>query len=347
MPIRLIPPRTNPDGSQFSPYWYARGTHVGIFVDRSTKTPEKRVAKIQIKKWERDIERGEYADPRNPVPVVAQSSGPVTFVDAALAYMKAGGERMFLSPIIEEWPHMALADIGQIALDIAAEKLYPKHSAATKNRQFYTPVSAVLRRAGIKLDIKRPSGWRGKKSTSWLEPEQAFALFKAADKNPEFGVFVRVLCYTGMRLSECLNIKLAQVNLERRLIYLPETKNGEARTAHLPPVLVAALASHPRGLKRHQQEKLFRYHASGRLRELLKNAMTAAGLHFPRRQGGFHLFCHTYATWMRRYGGLDNFGLSRTDRWKDPRSAERYLHTEVNSEARRADLLPTAKKVKR
>ncbi len=337
MPIKLIEPRKD-----FSKSFYARGWHVGTFVDRSTKTTERRVAKIQIRKWEREIERGEYLDPRKPAPII-EENGPLTFADAALAYIKAGGERAFLQPIIEEWPRKPLAEIDQLAIDLAADKLYPSHTAATKNRQFYTPVSAVLKRAGIHLPIKRPSGWRGKKSISWLEPEQAFALFQAADVNPEFGLFLRVLCYTGMRLSECLNIRLAQLDIGRQIVYLPETKNGEARTVFLPQVVVTALANHPRKLDRDRRERLFYFHAGGRLRDLLKNAMKAAGLSFPRRQCGFHIFCHTYGTWMHRYGGLDNFGLSRTDRWKDPRSAERYLHTEVNSEARRADMLPIPK----
>jgi hypothetical protein len=38
--------------------------------------------------------------------------------------------------------------------------------------------------------------------------------------------------------------------------------------------------------------------------------MKRAGLKFPRRQGGFHLFCHTYGTWMTRYGGLDTYGAN-------------------------------------
>ena len=60
---------------------------------------------------------------------------------------------------------------------------------------------------------------------------------------------------------------------------------------------------------------------------MLKLTLATCGLVFPRRQGGFHLFCHTYGTWMHRYGRLDSFGLARTDRWKDPRSADRYRHT--------------------
>lgn len=63
--------------------------------------------------------------------------------------------------------------------------------------------------------------------------------------------------------------------------------------------------------ERGPDEKLFRFHIGGRLRKLLAQAMKRAGLKFPRRQGGFHLFCHTYGTWMTRYGGLDTYGLVR------------------------------------
>lgn len=43
-------------------------------------------------------------------------------------------------------------------------------------------------------------------------------------------------------------------------------------------------------LDRHPDAKLFRFHVSGHLRGLLKQAMEAAGLAFARRQGGFLYF---------------------------------------------------------
>lgn len=76
---------------------------------------------------------------------------------------------------------------------------------------------------------------------------------------------------------------------------------------------------------------------------MLQLAIQRAGLSFPRRQGGFHLFCHTYGTWMTRYGSLDTFGLVRTGRWKSAESADRYNHTIASPEARRADLMPVKK----
>jgi hypothetical protein len=61
-------------------------------------------------------------------------------------------------------------------------------------------------------------------------------------------------------------------------------------------------------------------------------------------QRGFHIFCHSYGSWMHRYGDFDTYGLTRTGRWADASSADRYVHTEASEEARRADRLPTPKR---
>jgi integrase len=73
---------------------------------------------------------------------------------------------------------------------------------------------------------------------------------------------------------------------------------------------------------------------------MLSAAMQAAGVSFPRRQRGFHLFRHTWATWMRRYGGLDTSGLLETGARHDRSSAARYEHLDATEEAQKANLLP-------
>jgi hypothetical protein len=64
--------------------------------------------------------------------------------------------------------------------------------------------------------------------------------------------------------------------------------------------------------------RLFSFHASGRLRDLLKMTVAEAGVVLPRRVA-FHVFCHTWATWMRQHGGLDTFDLVRTPQVGRPR----------------------------
>ena len=71
-------------------------------------------------------------------------------------------------------------------------------------------------------------------------------------------------------------------------------------------------------------------------------AAIKAGIDLPERSA-FHIFRHTYATWMRLYGGLDEKGLMATGAWKDRKSVDRYTHVVVSEEAQRAALLPTPK----
>src|SRR6201999_2204318 len=111
-------------------------------------------------------------------------------------------------------------------------------------------VSAVLKHAGADWKIRRPKGWRGTRRTSWMEPDQAFRLVTAAKKagGEEFSIFLTLLLYTGLRLSEACELTTDRVNLPEAFAYVPKTKNDSPRAVHLPPVVVAALAGHPRGM---------------------------------------------------------------------------------------------------
>jgi integrase len=332
MPLKLVPPRAGK-----TPFWSIRGTYLGRYIDRSSGSREKAFAAKILAKLKRDIESGALSETK-----------AVGFAAAAAAYMKAGGDGKYLAPLIKHFLHTPVADIDQIMIDNAAAELYPTATAATRNRQVYTPVSAVLKRAGIERQIKRPKGWRGRKLTHWLAPEQALRVFEATARidAPEetrltFRIYLRILCYTGMRMSEPLKLAKTDVDLAAATATLRNMKNERDRLVYLPPVVVDDLRQMPGGLE--GPGRLFSFHAGGRLRDLLKMTLAEAGVVLPRRVA-FHVFCHTWATWMRQHGGLDTYDLVRTDRWADPESADRYAHVVVSEQARRADLLPGAKK---
>jgi hypothetical protein len=184
MPLKLVPPSKD----RRTPYFAVRGTYLGVYVDRSTKTSERRQANKIIREWEEQIKRGEYG---KSAQVEEAPPAEKTFASAAIAYMNAGGERRFLTQAIKELGRLALAKIDQEEIDAAAVRAFPKGTPAYRNRNFYTPVSAVLKHVGDNREIKRPKGWRGKRHTTWLEPDQAFALFAAADTlDTEFGLFL-------------------------------------------------------------------------------------------------------------------------------------------------------------
>jgi integrase len=322
MPLKIVPPR---EGK--TPYFSIRGTYLGIRVDRSAKTGKRAVAAKVLKQIERDIERGCFA-----------IKGEATFASAALAYMQAGGERTYLGKLLEHFGDKPLSQIDQAAIDAAASALYPGGTAATRNRSVYTPTSAVLRRAGVALNLRRPNGAAGNRATAWLWPEQAAAIFAEAEKlDPEFAALLIVLCYTGLRLSEALGLTWDRVRLQDGFAYVPDTKNDEPRAVFLPPVAVAALGNMGK-----REGRIFRFAKGGHLYHLLKASAFRADVSLPERSA-FHIFRHTFATWMRRYAGLDSKGLMATGAWKDAKSVDRYTHTVVSEEAQRAALLPAPK----
>lgn len=329
MPLKLIPPRQGK-----TPYYAVRGTYLGRYVDRSTRTGAKPLAAKMLREWQRQIERGEFS-----------ARGDPTFADAALAYMQAGGERRFMTPLLEHFGRIPLAQVDQAAIDKAALTLYPLASPATRNRQVYSPVSAALKRAGIEISMKRPKGAQGRRLAGWLWPEQAFALFDQARLlDPEFALLLVLLTYCPLRLAEPLAMRCDDVRIDDAFAYVPDSKNGEPRPIHLPPFVRAQLRTHPRGIAR-KGERLFRFHKGGHIYSLLRAAAFKAGITLPERQA-FHILSHTYGTWMRRFGGLDDIGLIATGRWKDRDSVERYAHAVVAEEARQADVLPVPRRGK-
>jgi integrase len=329
MPLKLVEPR---EGK--TPYYSVRGTYLGVYVDRSTKTADKSQAAKFLTLWREEIQRGAFQRP-----------GEKTFLDAAVAYMAAHADHRYLEKLVEHFGKKPVRAITQADINDASIKLYPKGSPATRNRQVHTPVSAILKYAGIELKLSRPKGWRGNNRTDWYTKENAFKIFKAADKiDPEFGLYLRFICYTGLRLQEALTLEVSKLELDRGFCYVGKTKNGEPRGIHLPPHLVEAFRSHPRGLSR-PGERVFRFRKNGRIYNLMNKVKKAAGLE--ALPGKFHIFRHTFGTWMTIHGGLDAEGLVATGVWRDESSARRYRHTVTSAAAQQADMLPVEPKPKK
>jgi integrase len=68
---------------------------------------------------------------------------------------------------------------------------------------------------------------------------------KASDRSPYIVAAVKLLIFTGARLSEILTLKWEWINFERGEARLPDNKTG-AKTLHLPAPALAVLADLPR-----------------------------------------------------------------------------------------------------
>lgn len=343
MPLKLVPPR---EGK--SPNFSIRGTYLGVYVDRSTGTHRRAVAAGELRKLEGRIERGEFPEkpPRPDAP---------TFLTAAVAYLKARPQSRQLARhigrLIRHFGELPIDQVDQAAIDAAALALYPHVTAGSRNVYVYSPASAILHHAGADIVVHRPKGFQGRTITAHLNPEDAFAIIAAAETiDREFALLLRFLLYTGARVGEALALRCDDVSTDDRRAFLRTSKNKLPRTLRLRADLAGDLDLHIG----ERTGRVFSFRYGGHLHHLLaRSKLAALGLACPRRRPigwaapdnrfdwvNFHSWRHTWATWMRRYGGLDIQGLVATGNWSDARTAARYAHVEAREEWDRVERLP-------
>jgi integrase len=128
-------------------------------------------------------------------------------------------------------------------------------------------------------------------------------------------------------------------------------KKGIASDVRLRPELAEGLRAH---LASHDRRRVFRFHQGGHFNHLLVRAkLKALGVPCPTRRPtgwrqppnrltwvNFKTFRHTWATWMRIYGGLDDDGLQATHNWRDRKRVGRYSHAVARHEWSKVELLP-------
>lgn len=324
--LKLISPRKGK-----SPNYTIRGTHLRAKVDQTAGTHDVKLARKELKRVKEEIECGRFS-----------KGGEPDFLTATISYVAAGGEKRFIDPLKDHFGETLLSAIDQARIDSAATAIYPEATPATRNRQVYTVVSAILKHAGIEKALKRPKGARGERRMHFLSPKDADALRRAARReNPRFEALLTLLLGTGCRLSEALRLAPEDVDLPRALAFIGKTKNGNPRTLHLPPAVVAALANIT-----FAHATVFGFSKAGRIYELLDTVAKAAKVAIPEGIA-FHIFRHTYGAWMRRFARLDTSGLVATGAWLSHEAARVYEHVEASEEAKKADLLPIKTQKKR
>jgi integrase len=317
-----------------SPNWYLRGTVRGITVDESTGIADRKAAETIRAQREWELIQAS----------IHGRKATASFLEAAVAYMEAGGERRYLKRLIDHFGNLSLAKIDQAAIDHAAKALYPTAAASTLNRQVYTPVSAVLKHGAARglceyRQVERPVQPRGR--VRWITPAEADRLIAASAVH--LRPLVIFLLYTGARVSEALYLDWRQVELSRSHVDFIATKNGESRGVPLHPRVIAALSSLPR-----RKGEVFRRpdgHAyarkddgGGQIKTGFNGACRRAGL----TDFSPHDCRHTWATWHYA-ANRDLPALMKLGGWKSEKMVLRYAHVNVAHLAQTIAALPWGK----
>lgn len=219
--------------------WWAYGTVGGQRVRQSLGARDRSVAEelcsqLETRLWKRHS-YGEEA--------------VRTFEEAALNYMKQGGERRYLVPLIRHFKGRAVASIKPGEVRAAALTLYPNAAAATRNRQAITPARAVINHAhdmgwspAIRVKLFEAAKARKPKPAdrAWLD---AFMAQADADNLGHLSVLVLFMHQTGARVSESIRLTGEHVDLSRRIAVLARTKTDEWSPRHLTSELVLRLGA--------------------------------------------------------------------------------------------------------
>lgn len=303
--------------------WYLRGTVRGISIDKSTRTDNREAAEaIRIKTEQKLLDRSVYG-----------ARATVTFLEAAVKYMEGGGEGRFMQPLIDHFKGRKVAEIEQEDIEAAAKAIYPRASASTRNRQVFTPVSAVLQLAARAkwrphLKLERPTEPKGR--IRWLSKEEALRLVENC--SPHLKPLVIFLFGTGARLSEALYLQWTNVDLKRGHVDLIDTKNGENRGIPLSATVIAALANieHRVGpVFLTNTGEPYKPHLKGGGGQI-KTAFAGACRRAKIKNFTPHDCRHTFATWHYQ-ANRDIAGLMLLCGWKSEAMALRYAHTNVEN----------------
>lgn len=304
MPLKLYP---RPNG-----IFHIRGTVQGRRVDESARTRVRSEAEQIKAHLEADLfKRAVYGD-----------RAVATFAEAADLYTLAGRSGEHLLPLIDRIGLTPLKRIDQEFVDRLALEMKPTAKPATRIRQIYTPISAVMNFAAPKLcdPVKfiKPKG--AGKRVDFLTPAEVETLLGFLP--PRLSRLVTFYVATGCRATEALNLEWRDVSPKSERVVLWETKMGYARGIDLQHRARRELPPRPdqNGFVWLNGEGE-PWHGYDAINLMLRRYCVNNGF----RHVHCHLLRHTWATWAYAVTRDLTFLMGQGG-WRSPTMVLRYAH---------------------
>ena len=190
--------------------------------------------------------------------------------------------------------------------------------------------------AGLKLPK------RGKRLPKNLHIDDAFKLLELAYNYPYPCNFTRFLrtrnhaimatfLYCGLRKTELINLKLAHVDLDNRVISILQGKGDKDRTIPIPYDLIAIYREYL--VEREKLgKKCLNFFASCYLDQGVTDGGLKHFINFLKKESGInfhlHMLRHTFATLMLQ-GGCDIYSLSKMMGHNDIKTTTIYLAVDI------------------
>lgn len=242
------------------------------------------------------------------------------------AYLDADKSERFLLRLADHWKDTPVESIRPETIRQAAKKIYPHAKEPTWNRQVIKPTQAAINHAAElgwcqRISVRRYPENPEKKTPATIEWVRAFADQAENDGLQHLGALCLFMFGTAARVGESCNLLWRNVDLSAGTAELHLFKPTPwTRTAHLPPEVVASMASIPSN--RNPDDLVFQYAGRGSVRGPWNNVTKRAGI----ERLTPHCCRHGFATSMLHHG-FDPKTVAERGGWKDATTVLRtYAH---------------------
>jgi len=253
---------------------------------------------------------------------------------AHTAYAEKAAYRLWLSPTLAGKP---LRDIKPIHL----ERIKKTMAEAGRSAQTIRHVLAALRqvfnfakRHGLYAGdnpvslVKKPSA--DARRLRFLIHDEADRLLAAlAERESNVHDMALLALHCGLRAGEIFSLTWGDVDMERGVLILRDTKSGKTRAAYMTEAVAAMLGAMER---RGHNDLVFLSANGGRIVQITEtfNRVVAAlgfnnGVTDPRQKVVFHTLRHTFASWLVEQG-VDLYSVKELMGHGTLAMTERYSH---------------------
>lgn len=253
---------------------------------------------------------------------------------AHTAYAEEAAYRLWLSPTLADKP---LKDIKPIHL----ERIKKTMAEAGRSAQTIRHVLAALRqvfnfakRHGLYAGdnpvslVKKPSA--DARRLRFLTHDEADRLLAAlAERESNVHDMALFALHCGLRAGEIFSLTWGDVDMERGVLILRDTKSGKTRAAYMTEAVAAMLGAMER---RGHNDLVFLSANGGRIVQISEtfNRVVAAlgfnkGVTNPRQKVVFHTLRHTFASWLVEQG-VDLYSVKELMGHGTLAMTERYSH---------------------
>lgn len=181
--------------------------------------------------------------------------------------------------------------------------------------------------------VKLPGG--DNRRLRFLTHEEAAALLaELAKKSPDVHDIALISLHTGMRAGEVFGLTWADIDVDRGILILRDTKSGRNRAAFMTEAVKEVFRTRERGLPAElvfpdrNGKKIARI--SGTFERAVDTLKLNEGIEDRRQQVTFHTLRHTYASWHVE-AGTDLYYVKELLGHSDFKLTSRYSHLGENT----------------